>query len=55
MPGDSFIGCGKDFSFTFFQSVLLEIGIMAGIGGLAFGFPMICVSLRNPDSGSVYI
>jgi hypothetical protein len=48
----SFIGFGYLPDLTPFKNVVLPMGINGGMGGLAFGLPMICQILKNPVSGS---
>jgi hypothetical protein len=48
----SFTGFGYLPDLTPFRNVVRPMGISAGIGGFALGFPMICQILKNPVSGS---
>jgi len=45
-------GAGNLFSFTPFHQVDFETGIIGGMGGVAFGLPMIWVSRTSPVSGN---
>ena len=51
----SFTGCGYLPDLTPFRNDVLPTGINGGVGGTAFGFPMICQSLKNPASGSWWV
>jgi hypothetical protein len=48
-------GCGKSLLLTLFKNVVRPIGINGGVGGLAFGLPIICESRKKPVSGSWWI
>jgi len=48
---DSFIGFGKRPALTPAHQADLEMGMMGGMGGIAFGLPTIWATRRNPISG----
>lgn len=48
MRGPSFTGAGNRPVLTPFHQVALDTGMSGGIGGVALGSPMICLSRRNP-------
>ena len=50
--GPNFTGLGKRPVFTPFHQQDFFTGIIGGIGGSAFGSPMICGNLTKPVSGS---
>jgi len=46
----NFTGFGYLPDLTPFKNEVLPIGIKAGVGGIAFGFPMICQILKGTSN-----
>ena len=53
--GDSFIGAGKMPVLIPFHQVVLQTGIIGGIGGIALGSPMICGKRKKTSSDMVVL
>ena len=51
----SFTGLGYLPDLTPFKNDVRPIGSKAGVGGTAFGLPIICQSLKNPASGICFM